>query len=273
VSIDAPVLTSYHAENNITYCSPGGEPQHLNLYIPDNRDRSLPLLVYVHGGGWYTGSKDTATIAEYVPEVARLGYVVASVDYRLAPAHTFPAQIQDTKCAIRFLRAHARQYNIDPARVGMIGESAGGYLAAFAGATGDDARYKTAEYRNQSDAVQAVVDLFGPSTFTAVEARADAARMAQRFLGSASRTEASIAPHISSAAPPMLLVHGQEDTLVPFNQSQLLYDALRRAGRPVTFIPVANAGHGLQATPNTIIQPSLPALRGRITEFLAQNLK
>ena len=273
VHIDTPLLTTYHAEHDITYCSPGGTDLKLNAYIPDNKDRTFPLLVYVHGGGWYTGSKDTAAIEQYVPEVARLGYVVASIDYRLAPAHTFPAQVEDVKCAIRFLRAQAARYNINPARVGIMGESAGGYLAAFAGATGDTPAYKTGEYRDESDAVQAVVDLFGPSTFIDEQATPAATRMARNFLSGADARGASVVTHVSKSTPPTLIVHGQDDQLVPYRQSQLLHSAIQAKDGKSTLVPVTNAQHGLSATPGRVTTPDLSSIRGTITSFLAEHLQ
>jgi acetyl esterase/lipase len=273
VRVDAPILTTYHAQNDITYCSPDGTDLRLDLFIPDNKERTFPLLVYIHGGGWYTGSKDTAAIQQYIPEVARLGYVVASIDYRLAPAHTFPAQVEDVKCAIRYLRAHASTYNIDSSNVGVLGESAGGYLAAFAGATGDNQTYKTAEHANQSDAVQAVVDLFGPSTFTDTQASPAAIRMARNFLGSANPRVASIPTHIGPNMPPTLIVHGTDDSVVPYRQSQTLHNSLQASGIPSTLVPVEHAQHGLSASQGQTIKPSLSTIRQDITAFLARYLK
>lgn len=274
IQVDAPVFTTYHSEQNKTYCSPDGNEQKLDIHVPDNKNRIFPLIVYVHGGGWYTGSKDTAAVAQYMPEVARLGYVVAIINYRLAPDYTFPAQVQDTKCAIRYLRAHAEQYNIDSNNVGIIGESAGGYLAAFAGVTGNSVTYKTAEYAQHSDSVQAAVNLFGPSNFVSTQASPQAIRMARTFLGSANPTEASTVTHITKQAAPLLIVHGKDDTTVPYSQSQTLHEALQKAGVNTTLIPVTDAGHGLSATtPGKTIDPSLTIIRQEITTFLAAHLK
>ncbi|HYH74725.1 MAG TPA: alpha/beta hydrolase [Candidatus Saccharimonadales bacterium] len=272
VKLETPLTTTYRSERDITYCSPGGMAQKLDLHIPDST-KQYPLLVYVHGGGWYAGSKESAVATDYISEVARLGYVVASINYRLVPEYTFPSQIEDTKCAIRFLRANADKYQIDAARVGILGESAGGYLAALAGTSGNNTTFKTAEYAAESDDVQAVVDLFGPTTFVGTTASASATRMAKNFLGTADPTAASAGTYATQDDPPFLIVHGDADKTVPLEQSQLLHAQLQQVGVSSELLVVRNGGHGLSITDGQPLTPNLGNVRGSITAFLARHLK
>ena len=272
VTLDTPLTANYHSRQDITYCSPGGNDQKLDIHIPDG-NRTYPLLVYVHGGGWYAGSKESDIATDYISEVARLGYVVASINYRLVPDYTFPAQIEDTKCAIRYLRAHAAEYKIASRHVGIIGESAGGYLAALTGTTGDARSFKTTEYAKQSDKVQAVVDLFGPTTLVDATAPTASTRLAHNFLGNADAASASATTYVSKDDPPFLIVHGDADTVVPLDQSQTLLARLQAAGAPAQLIVIHNAGHGLSVTNGQPLTPGLGSARGSITGFLAAHLK
>lgn len=269
---DFSFIGSYHSVKDTTYCSPDNTPQKLDLFIPDKKDTKFPLLIYAHGGGWLSGDKAAEETLQYVPEVARAGYVVASVNYRLAPAHTFPAQVQDVKCAIRYLRANAGKYQINPERVGIIGESAGGYLAAFVGTTADAAEYKTAENRDTSDKVQAVVDLAGPSDFTST-ASASSANIARTFIGMSSPTEASPINHVSRDDPPFLLIHGERDVTVPVSHSARFHEKLKSAGVYTEFIRVKNAGHGLIPVGGAAVDPPLDSIRSSILTFLQERLK
>lgn len=263
-----PSLTS-HTVHDITYCTPDGQAQQLDMYIPNKANTTFPLVMYIHGGSWVSGSKDEEAITQYLPTLADAGYVVASINYRLAPRYTFPAQVNDVKCAIRFLRAHASMYAINPQYIGVVGESAGGYLAAFTGVTGDSAAYKTNEYLTESDAVQAVVDLSGPTDFTVDNASDRAKHIAYTFLGAASPASASPVTHIHAGAPPFLIIHGVNDTIVPVAQSEQLKTQLVNAGTSVQLVIVQNAGHSLDATS---INPSLSQLALIILSFLRAHL-
>jgi acetyl esterase/lipase len=242
----------------------------LDLYIPDKPHTVFPLVVYVHGGSWVSGSKDEEAVANFLPTLAGAGYVVASINYRLAPTYTFPAQVDDVKCAIRFLRAHADDYSINAKRVGIVGESAGGYLAAFAGTTGDDSTFKTTAYTDQSDRVQAVVDISGPADFTVDNASATAKRIAYTFLANADPAIASPIIHVTANDPPFLILHGADDHVVPPSQSQHLQQALQRVGAPSQLILVHHAGHDLDVSN---VEPSFSQLALTILSFLKSHLQ
>jgi acetyl esterase/lipase len=153
-------------EKDLAYIEGGDEAQKLDLYLPEKpSDKPLPLIVHIHGGGWRGGNKFPCPVTPMVLK----GYVVASVEYRFTQKAVFPAQIQDCQAAIRWLRAHSKQYNFDPQRVGVIGGSAGGHLSALVGTSGGKKAFAPiGGNESQSDRVQAVCDIYGPADFTTV---------------------------------------------------------------------------------------------------------
>ena len=182
-------------------------------------------------------------------ELLQRGYVFVAINYRLAPRHKFPAQIEDAKCAIRFLRAQAGKYHLDPDRIAAVGGSAGGHLAALLGTTDRSAGFEgSGGWTNESSRVQAVVDMFGPADlFYGVQHKETWAILAREVFGSKSSEEilrrASPVNYVSRDDPPFLLLHGERDGLVPLVQSELMEAALRKAGVPVEFVVVKHAGH------------------------------
>jgi acetyl esterase/lipase len=248
-----PVPAQPGVKPDLQYGTAAGEKLFLDLYQPASGSDSAklhPLVVMVHGGAWRAGSrKDFAAGAR---ELAGKGFVVASVGYRFAPAHKFPAQLDDVQLAVRWLRAHVKEYGIDPTRVGAMGASAGGHLVALLG-TRPGRAPKDAPYSDQSDAVQCVVDWFGPTDFT-TSYRSDAPKQlidwVNDFLGP--RTDAnkdnyrlaSPALYVSKSSAPMLIVHGTADPLVPFDQSMELRDALKKAKVDVTLLRLEGGNHG-----------------------------
>src|SRR5437868_4772034 len=152
------------AHRDLEYVANGHERNKLDLFVPESADGPLPLIIWVHGGGWQAGSKDGC------PPLrgghTQRGYAVASINYRLSGHAPFPAQIEDCKAAIRWLRAHAKEYNLDPKRFGVWGSSAGGHLVALLGTSGDVKEFDVGANLDQSSRVQAVCDYFGPTDFT-----------------------------------------------------------------------------------------------------------
>jgi acetyl esterase/lipase len=246
---------------NIAYVANGSERQMLDLYLPSTAT-NCPLIVWIHGGGWTGGSKEKPPGLRFL----RHGFALASINYRLSqdatfPAQliinyrlsqdaTFPAQLIDCKAAIRWLRAHATQNGIDPNRIGVWGASAGGHLVALLGTTGDLKEFDTGENTTVSSRVQCVCDWFGPTDFTSnlkhddldqVEARLIGGPISQNFQQA---QRASPIHYITKGDPPFLIVHGDKDPVVPLQQSQLLADALKKAGVEVAFHVVPGGGHG-----------------------------
>jgi acetyl esterase/lipase len=239
---------------DVAYVPGGHERQKLDLYLPKEADPNgrRPLLVWVHGGAWLGGSKAQPPALRFAGQ----GYAVASINYRLSQHALFPAQIEDCKAAIRWLRAHAGQYGYDPNRIGVWGASAGGHLVALLGTTGEVTEFDTGPNPGISSRVQAVCDFFGPTDFTkmsrfwsTMKHDAPDAPEAKLIGGPVQENQdkvqrANPITYVTKDDPPFLIVHGDKDPLVPHNQSELLRDALRQAGVSVTFYTVKGGGHG-----------------------------
>src|SRR5918997_2465759 len=238
---------------DLHYVSGGHPRQMLDLYLP-RAAGPLPLIVWIHGGAFRVGSKE-----DRLPrEMLERGFAIASLNYRLSQHARFPAQIEDCKAAVRWLRAHADSYGLDPSRFASWGESAGGHLAAMLGTAGHERSFEVGEHLEHSSRVQAVLDFFGPTDFLQMDAHrlpegmvhdAEGSPESQLIGGPIQDRPAEVAranpvTFVTPAAPPFLIVHGDRDPLVPYHQSTLLVAALRGAGVPVTFYTVADGGHG-----------------------------
>ncbi len=242
------------AHRDLAYVDNGHERHKLDLYLPKHAEGPLPVLIWVHGGGWQNGSKEGCPPlrAGYVER----GYAVASLNYRLSGHAVFPAQIEDCKAAIRWLRAHAAKFGLDPQRFGVWGSSAGGHLVALLGTSGEVKAFDVGAHLDQSSAVQAVCDYYGPTDFFAFvstkgyESHAAANAPEAKLLGGTVEekrelaTQANPITHVTAADPPFLIVHGDRDPVVPLNQSQLLFDALTKAGVSAHFHTIEDAAHG-----------------------------
>ena len=199
-------------------------------------------------------------------------YLVVSVNYRLYPAGMFPAMIEDVKCAIRFLRANAGQFNLDPARIAAIGPSAGGHLVSLLGTSDPGAGWDVGEYLDQSSRVQAVIAMAAVTDLTRSFPNADIETMKLIGFGEHNVLQASPINHVTEDDPPFLLIHGDRDDVVPAEQSQLMYDRLVQTGVPGQLLIVQNAGHSMSG-PDGASTPSLGEIHQIIVEFLAQHLK
>lgn len=239
---------------NIEYAAPGGVPNLLDLYLPAVAPaKPIPAILYIHGGAWLEGDKRPCLAAALVP----LGFAVVSVNYRLSAQATYPAQIFDCKAAVRWTRAHAKFYDIDSRRIGVIGVSAGGHLAALLGTSGDVAELEgDLGNLDQSSVVQAVVDFCGPTDLSLMVApvkpgqRPPATPITKLLGGHPSELPklaamANPVTYITAKAAPFMIVHGANDKIVPPSQSQILHDALKKAGVPVTLKIIPGADHGL----------------------------
>jgi len=236
----------------------------MTLLVPRTEDLK-PAIVYVPGGGFT--SADYEKFFEMRSALAQAGFVVAAAEYRVVPS-TFPAPLEDGKAAVRYLRAHAADYGIDPTRIGVLGDSAGGWLAQLLATTGGEKAYDKGDFLDQSSAVQAAVSMYGisdvrnigegfPAAIQKVH-QSPAATEALLVNGPAFATFAGAAigsdpakalaagsmGHLDGAKPPMLLMHGTADQLVSPVQSKQLYEALRARGDSVDLVLVEGAGHG-----------------------------
>ncbi len=248
------VPDSIKVEKNIPYAATNNPRQILDLYLPKTprSDKPLPVVVNIHGGAFRMGDKSMG-VREIAALVASADYAGVSINYRLSSEAIWPAQIADCKAAIRWVRANAAKYGLDPDRIGVIGGSAGGHLVAMLGTSGGlaDLEGDVGPHKGVSSKVRCVVDQFGPSDFLAMGGSHDDAESPEsQLIGGAlqeHRKEARAASPISYVThddPPFLILHGTVDPAVPFNQSQRLAKALKNAGVETTFIPVVGAGHG-----------------------------
>ena len=260
-------------ERDIAYVTDGHERQKLDLYLP-KASGPLPLIINIHGGAFRMGSKADGVPVEYLG----LGYAVASIGYRLSGHALWPAQIEDCKAAVRWLRMNASRYGLDPDRFAAWGSSAGGHLAAMLGTAGGFKEFEVGQNLGASSRVQAVVDYFGPTDFLQMDAHRlpngqvhDAADSPESQLvgGALQENKDKVAranpiTYVAKSAPPFLIVHGDADPLVPHHQSVLLEAALRQAGVPVMFYTVKGGGHGRFRDPKV----------AELTrEFLAEHLR
>ncbi|HLG10667.1 MAG TPA: alpha/beta hydrolase [Dehalococcoidia bacterium] len=233
---------------DVEFGTGGGRPLRLHILRPKQPPAGrLPVVVYVHGGWWRAGSRDTA-LPRLIP-LAGQGYFCAAVEYRLTGEAQWPAQIEDCKCGIRYLRAHADEYGIDPRRIGVWGASAGGHLVAMLGSTGSARDLEgVGGWPEQSSAVQAVCDWFGPTDLTLL-GHNDPDSHSARLLGGpvkdhlAAAATANPIAYVSPASAPHLIMHGTEDAQVPLNQSELLHAALLKAGAESTLHVFPGLGH------------------------------
>lgn len=251
-----PLPAGFDFAADVTYATVGNRKLPLDLYYSVAAEKPLPLVIWVHGGGWKNGSKKGAGPAI---ECLKRGYAVASVEYRLSGEAIFPAAIEDCKAAVSFLRLHAQKYNLDPDRFGAWGSSAGGHLVALMGATGDVDDFDTHDVtRRASSSVQAVCDWFGPTDFLRmndVQGSIDhdsPSSPESRFIGGAIQANQELVrranpiTYVSKSDPPILIMHGEVDAMVPYNQSELLHDALVKAGVSSQLEKVVGGDHGFR---------------------------
>jgi acetyl esterase/lipase len=232
-----------------------GNPRHtLDLYLPENpaAEGPLPVVVFIHGGGWQNGDKNGGG-GRVAPLVATGKFAGASIGYRLSGEAQWPAQIHDCKAAIRWIKAHAKEHGLDPDRVAVWGSSAGGHLVAMLGVSDGiaDLEGSIGAHAGVSSKVKCVVDFFGPADLLTMGGKHDdPASPESKLIGGPvqenpgkART-ASPAAHVGADDAPFLIVHGDEDPLVPYGQSVALETKLEAAGVPAVLLTVAGGGHG-----------------------------
>lgn len=264
-SLAAAPKPAVKAVPDITYATVGKEKLQLDLVLPAGPGPH-PVVLCFHGGAWTAGNrKELTTPTVNIPgltptpstevgileNLARRGFAAATVSYRLAPKAKYPAQIEDAKTAVRFLRANAKKYDLDPDRVAALGFSAGGHLALLLGTTDSTAGFDGTEHLDQSSRVQCVIDFFGPSDMTLyAESQGLKESILTSLLGKECQTDpkcitrASPFEFASKNSAPTLFIHGTMDFVVPIVHSEKTYKKMKEAGVPVAMHKVPWKGHG-----------------------------
>lgn len=252
VQAQPAVPDSVTFETGIEYTNPDGQHLQLNLARPKTGDGPFPAVLCIHGGGFRAGKRegyDALCI-----KLAERGFVAATCTYRLAPKYQFPAAVHDTKAAVRWLRANAVKYNINPAKIGVTGGSAGGHLAQFLAVTPNVSEFEgTGGNADQSSTVTCVVNVYGPSDFTKSYGKSvDAHEVLPLWLGG--NLETARVQHIRSSplywvtpdAAPTLCIHGTEDKYVAHEQAVWMVDKLKAATVEAELLTLQGAGHGFK---------------------------
>ncbi len=274
-----PLPASVEAKMDLPYADTENAHQRLDLYLPKERksDKPLPVIVFIHGGGWKAGDKSSG--AGSVMRFVESGqYAGVSVEYRFTDEAQWPAQIHDCKAAIRWVKGHAKEFNLDPAKIGVWGSSAGGHLVSMLGTSGDvkELEGTLGKHTDQDSKVTCVMNFYGPENFLSMirqPSSMDRTKGNQYpealLLGGAVpereavAREASPVTHVSAGDAAFFTAHGTKDPLVPFAQGEEIHAALLKAGVSSLFQPMTNGGHGFRH----------PDLDKRIEQFFDLHLR
>ena len=274
-SLRSPSSVAVQVDSDVTYDA--AADLKLDVYHPPGHPaRPLPVIIYIHGGGWRMGDKGMVAMMPGPGELLRRGYLVVSVNYRLAPKYQFPLMLDDVRDAVLFLQTNANRFQLDPKRIGVMGDSAGGHLASLlalmdsSGASaGDDA----------SPRVRAVVDLYGPTDFTGGQTNLSKSsiQLIQDAFGATGPADpvlkrASPVTYVTSHAPPFLILHGNRDTLVDPKQSAELDARLKAVGVDSTYVVITNYAHGY-APWGLKTSPDAAAVARLIADFFDRTVK
>ncbi|MEO2041373.1 MAG: alpha/beta hydrolase [Pirellulales bacterium] len=254
---------------NIPYADTDNPRQQIDLFLPGERldDKPLPIVAFIHGGGWRKGSRRSGL--NFIGPIVQTGkYIGASIGYRLTDEAIWPAQIHDCKAAIRWLRANAEKHGGDSKKIVVAGSSAGGHLVAMLGTSGDVSGLEgnLGSWSDKSSRVDGVINFFGPSNLNGMGGWHNSADSPESLLlggpvpeNKKTARAASPITYVTKDDPPFLTIHGTNDALVPFDQSVELTNLLQKAGVLARLIPIQDGGHG---------RPQLNELNNRIMLFL-----
>lgn len=258
IDLNLPVPASVTVKKAIEYGKGGEVALKLDLYQPtpenNSADQLQPAIIFVHGGAWKGGNREIYHY--YCVKLAEQGYVAATISYRLSDVAPFPAAVQDVKCAVRWLRANAERFHIDPNRIAVAGGSAGGHLAMMAGYATDNPELEgTGGHSEVSSRVQAVVNFYGPTDLTSDFARGS--DVVVTFLGGVTYDKspelyrlASPSTHVSPDDPPTLILHGSIDNVVPISQAEIIVDRLQAVGVPYEYDRIEGWPHTMDLEAN-----------------------
>jgi acetyl esterase/lipase len=272
IDITIAVPETVMVEKGIEYGKGAGVALKLDLYSPKHREKAVPGVIFIHGGAWRGGSREMYHY--YCTKFAEHGYVAATISYRLSGVAKFPAAVEDAKCAVRWLRANAENYGVDPDRIGVAGGSAGGHLSMMIGYAPDMPDLEGKGGNSQSSSrVQAVVNLYGPTDLTTQFARTKGVVM--DFLDGKTFEDApelyrlaSPITHVTKDDPPTLILHGSIDATVPIDQAELLVAKLKETGVAFDYDRLEGWPHAMDIEEN-VNRYCL----ARMLEFFGEHLK
>lgn len=277
---ERPIPEGVNYIRDVQFCSGGGKPLLMDWYIPKLRTKTpSPAIIWIHGGGWVGSDKSENAVPVFL---SQRGWTVASINYRLSGEATFPAAIEDCKCAIRYVRANAAKYQINPEKIGLVGSSAGAHLSLLAGLADETAGLEgSGGWPGVSSRVAAVASLKGVSDFTVGHnAFQDGQGIAPlRFLGGTMEQKpeayrrASPLNWLSADDPPMILLHGDADTTVPYDQSVKLKKAYDKLGLHAELVPIEGATHRLRRVDGSPAGMSERQIYERIADFFDRFLR
>lgn len=258
---DREAVTSMRTIKNVFYTGTKSPSQSMDIYLPEGPKDPSPVIVWIHGGSWLSGSKEECPPKLFVSS----GFAAVSINYRLSPEAAYPAQLYDCKNAIYYLRLHAKELHIDPSRIGVWGASAGGHLAALLGTTGDLKSWESPGHKpGTTSQVQAVCDWCGPSDLRdmhrkVAEKKVTLAQVQPVYKLLANRvtpdwlTAASPVSYVNQRTPPFLIMHGDKDATVPVDQSRYFHRVLKTRNVDSTLYVLKGAGHLISGPENARI--------------------
>ncbi len=251
-----PAKETVTVERGVVFGKVGTRELQLDVAVPKTGTGPFPCVVFLYGGGWQVGSRKDMNA--FMEGVAKIGYVGVAAEYRLVPGAVFPAQVEDCKAAVRWVRANAAKYRVNPEKIGVVGFSAGGHLASMLGVTGkEDGMEGDAGNADQSSKVQAVVNVFGPTDFCARnwDKKLETSVIVP-FLGGTfeekgeTYKKASPITYVKKDSPAFLFIHGTTDAIVPVDQSTRMAEKLKEAGVDAKVVIYPGEGHGFSGAKN-----------------------
>jgi len=279
--------TTVEVSKDVEYGRVGDIPLLLDIYIPETPIASpMPAVIWIHGGSWKYLDKSNNHMLRSIKALAEHGFFAVSIDYRLSGVAPFPAAVEDCKCAVRWLRANAEKYNIDPNRIGVLGSSAGGHLAMMVGCADETAALEgNGGWADFSSQVQAACSYYGPTDLVSTYIKKEAVWGSVpdsfhyvQFLGGHLEEKpdmwkaASPINHVTADDPPLLLVHGKLDSVVPIIVSEKMYRIYQQTGLEVSLIRVSDADHIFRQVTDRHISPSIEEIEQIVLDFFVKHL-
>ncbi|WP_066223439.1 alpha/beta hydrolase [Formosa haliotis] len=231
----------YKAEIDVVYTTVKDWEGRMDIYSNPSAEAPTPLVINIHGGGWSHGVKESQTgFGSFFKE----GYAVANVEYRLVDVSPAPGSIEDVRCALIYLVKHAKTLNIDTTKIVIKGGSAGGHLALMTGLLANNTKFDTNCEHESNIKIAAIIDQYGPTDLTLILKGSVKRWMGNRYQDIDFVKSVSPLYYVDKNSPPIFIVHGDADTVIPYNQSKILYDALKAHQVKTAFLTIEGGGHG-----------------------------